>query len=262
MFKIFGLTVLSKKEMDSYEYDSRELERCSKHLGKAREELTEIRELNTGLASKVGELNETVERKDKEILSSGEALAAAQEKYQKASDNNKKVMSSLKEKTVELAKTKTSLDGLQRENDALKEQNAYLVKEVDTLKSEKSFLEGQVALLQKYGNPEEEVTEVPNGVPEAEPGSPVEETDKYEPADVPEEETVLSPYSHVEGSEDVPVDGDATAASTEPASGEEDAPVEEDVSPASEETGSPMEDIPTVNFTKTSAKKSKRRKKK
>lgn len=150
MFGFLGFKILTAAEYAYFLEAEADLVTHRKALKKAREALTKCLISEDGSSKKISELNSTIERKDKELLSSGETLADVQKKYDKCSSNNKKIMTSLKEKSLETAKLNTENDGLQRENKALRENNIELIGENETLKSKVSYLEGQIALFQKY----------------------------------------------------------------------------------------------------------------
>lgn len=182
--KIFGFVIMKSSEYNNLEAMVEEGNKNKTLLEKCRSEFVKEKEKMDRLEEEYSDAMITIDRKDKEIISSGKSLSEIQEKYEQASENNKKILSSLKDKTQELARTKNELKLAQSElelkNSMVDELQASLIK----LQSEKDFLEGQVATLEKYIVPEDKGEIVPDSE-----GSDPSGVDAPQPEEATEEGT-------------------------------------------------------------------------
>ena len=192
--RIFGFVIMKASEYNNLEAMVEEGNKNKTLLEKCRSEFVREKEKMDRLEEEYSDAMITIDRKDKEIISSGKSLSEIQEKYEQASENNKKILSSLKDKTQELARTKNELKLAQSElelkNSMVDELQASLIK----LQSEKDFLEGQVATLEKYIVPEDKGGIVPDSE-----GSDPSGVD----APQPEEATEEAPADDTRGEDDV-----------------------------------------------------------
>lgn len=197
--KIFGFVIMKASEYNNLEAMVEEGNKNKTLLEKCRSEFVKEKEKMDRLEEEYSDAMITIDRKDKEIISSGKSLSEIQEKYEQASENNKKILSSLKDKTQELARTKNELKLAQSElelkNSMVDELQASLIK----LQSEKDFLEGQVATLEKYIVPENK-EDNPEGVdvPEETTGKATEEAPADDTRGEDDVETCHSEESEIE----------------------------------------------------------------
>lgn len=186
--KFFGITIIKSSEYERLVNSEYELSETKTKLNKQVAIFQTLNKKHKETEAKISELEETIERKDKEIISSGETLSEAQETLQKTSNNLKRVMSSLKEKSKEISELNIKLNKLSALNDKVSQANVSLMAEVEALTKENSFVRGKLSLYEKQ---ESEKVNDSNDVQvnteyETEQEAPENESG-YEPAEVPEE---------------------------------------------------------------------------
>lgn len=207
---IFGITIIKSSEYERLVNSEYELAETKTKLNKQVAIFQTLNKKYKESEAKISNLEETIERKDKEIISSGETLSEAQETLQKTSNNLKRVMSSLKEKSKEISELNIKLNKLSALNDKISQANVSLMAEVEALTKENSFVRGKLSLYEKQESEKEnDSDEVQvNTEYDAEQEAPENESG-YELAEVPEE--VEQPQDEGEVVDDEQTDGNSAA---------------------------------------------------
>lgn len=195
------LEVLKEKaslaeELESKSNDlKRDLDNANKKIDKA---IKKLAEMDLKLAEKEEEIskkNEEIAKKDKELIESGKSLSEASEGFENGKENNKKLMSALKEKTTQWKKEKMRAEMLLNENMEINRENTSLREKLGDSEKRILNLEKIIANMTDPGikpgsAPTETATpDVPAGVEEA----PIEEEARFSEPEIidvaPEEET-------------------------------------------------------------------------
>lgn len=206
---LFGFVFVKEKELEALkgkaslaeELESksndlrRDLDNANKKIDKA---IKELAEMDVKLAEKEGEVskkNEEIAKKDKELIESGKSLSEASEGFESGKENNKKLMSALKEKTAQWKKEKMRAEMLLNENMEINRENTALREKLGDSEKRISNLEKIIANMADSGAkpdpaPMETVTPgMPAGMEEA----PIEEETRFSGTEivdaVPEEGT-------------------------------------------------------------------------
>lgn len=206
---LFGFVFVKEKELEALkgkaslaeELESksndlrRDLDNANKKIDKA---IKELAEMDVKLAEKEGEVskkNEEIAKKDKELIESGKSLSEASEGFESGKENNKKLMSALKEKTAQWKKEKMRAEMLLNENMEINRENTALREKLGDSEKRILNLEKIIANMADSGAkpdpaPMETVTpDAPAGMEEA----PIEEETRFSGTEivdaVPEEET-------------------------------------------------------------------------
>lgn len=206
---LFGFVFVKEKELEALkgkaslaeELESksndlkRDLDNANKKIDKA---IKELAEMDVKLAEKeeeVSKKNEEIAKKDKELIESGKSLSEASEGFENGKENNKKLMSALKEKTTQWKKEKMRAEMLLNENMEINRENTTLREKLGDSEKRISNLEKIIANMADPGiNPDpatmKTVTpDMPAGMEEA----PIEEEARFSGTEiidaVPEEET-------------------------------------------------------------------------
>lgn len=206
---LFGFVFVKEKELEALkekaslaeEFESksndlkRDLDNANKKIDKA---IKKLAEMDLKLAEKEEEIskkNEEIAKKDKELIESGKSLSEASEGFENGKENNKKLMSALKEKTTQWKKEKMRAEMLLNENMEINRENTSLREKLGDSEKRILNLEKIIANMADPGikpdsAPTETVTpDVPAGVEEA----PIEEEARFSEPEIidvaPEEET-------------------------------------------------------------------------
>lgn len=206
---LFGFVFVKEKELEALkgkaslaeELESksndlrRDLDNANKKIDKA---IKELAEMDAKLAEKeeeVSKKNEEIAKKDKELIESGKSLSEASEGFESGKENNKKLMSALKEKTTQWKKEKMRAEMLLNENMEINRENTTLREKLGDSEKRISNLEKIIANMADSGAkpdpaPMETVTpDAPAGMEEA----PIEEETRFSGTEIvdaaPEEET-------------------------------------------------------------------------
>lgn len=222
---LFGFVFVKEKELEALkekaslaeELESksndlkRDLDSANKKIDKAIKELAEM-------DVKLAEKEEEISKKDKELIESGKSLSEASEGFENGKENNKKLVSALKEKTTQWKKEKMRAEMLLNENMEINRENTTLREKLSDSEKRISNLEKIIANMADSGPKpdaapmEEGIPDMPNGEEEA----PIEEETRFSGTEivdaVPEEETRNEAPGKEEkdGTEDaVSLDGEA-----------------------------------------------------
>ena len=201
------------EELESKSNDlRRDLDNANKKIDKA---IKELAEMDVKLAEKeeeVSKKNEEIAKKDKELIESGKSLSEASEGFENGKENNKKLMSALKEKTTQWKKEKMRAEMLLNENMEINRENTALREKLGDSEKRISNLEKIIANMADSGAkpdpaPMETVTpDMPAGMEEA----PIEEETRFSGTEivdaVPEEETQNEAPGKEEAEGAVPLD--------------------------------------------------------
>lgn len=198
---LFGFVFVKEKELEALkekaslaeELESksndlkRDLDSANKKIDKAIKKLAEM-------DLKLAEKEEEIAKKDKELIESGKSLSEASEGFENGKENNKKLVSALKEKTTQWKKEKMRAEMLLNENMEINRENTTLREKLSDSEKRISNLEKIIANMADQGAKEEPIPneigmpDPPTGVEEA----PIEEDTRFSEPEivdvVPEEE--------------------------------------------------------------------------
>lgn len=206
---LFGFVFVKEKELEALkgkaslaeELESksndlkRDLDNANKKIDKA---IKELAEMDVKLAEKeeeVSKKNEEIAKKDKELIESGKSLSEASEGFENGKENNKKLMSALKEKTTQWKKEKMRAEMLLNENMEINRENTTLREKLGDSEKRILNLEKIIANMADSG-PKPDPAPMETVAPDAPAGmeeAPIEEETRFSGTEivdaVPEEET-------------------------------------------------------------------------
>lgn len=205
---LFGFVFVKEKELEALkekaslaeELESksndlkRDLDNANKKIDKA---IKKLAEMDLKLAEKEGEIskkNEEIAKKDKELIESGKSLSEASEGFENGKENNKKLMSALKEKTTQWKKEKMRAEMLLNENMEINRENTTLREKLYGSEKRILNLEKIIANMADSG-PKPDPSPMEEGIPGIPDGggeAPIEEETRFSDPEIidvaPEEE--------------------------------------------------------------------------